>query len=449
MKRMLPFRAAPLLFWLCFAFASLHAQDAQEPPRELPVFQSTSAEAPEAAIGPSVQEVNKALELPLFSAHCLWEEADYEVAKRLGWPEESRTKSSSSYRIYPPQGWMPVAGTKAYTASLYGTDGKMTGVSFIFANKGDIEQMAQLERVSNEREAKRELDKAKRDYKSMIRKDEKQLADTLDALFGPHKIDKTGDSQDTRELVKRWDWRGHTFFLSAPRGEYVALRVLPTIEADNPKLERIPRAEFKKMLAERVVRRENGDVILSELPMVNQGPKGYCMPATWERALRYMGIPADMYVLAMAGGTAVGGGTNLDAMKEGVNGLLRRYGRRLNQFGGPVSIRTVAPIIDKGQPILWVMFSTDEYNEAVNSRMAERKNMTDAAAWKARLADARKAAKKFKPNRSSGHVCMIIGYNKQTDEVAVSDSWGPFFAERWVTVEEAQAVSQGTFLLID
>ena len=36
---------------------------------------------------------------------------------------------------------------------------------------------------------------------------------------------------------------------------------------------------------------------------------------------------------------------------------------------------------------------------------------------------------------------MIIGYNTQTDELAISDSWGPGYAERWITVKEAQDIS--------
>ena len=39
--------------------------------------------------------------------------------------------------------------------------------------------------------------------------------------------------------------------------------------------------------------------------MVNQGPKGYCVPATFERVLRTMGIESDMYLLAMLGGTSL------------------------------------------------------------------------------------------------------------------------------------------------
>ncbi len=43
---------------------------------------------------------------------------------------------------------------------------------------------------------------------------------------------------------------------------------------------------------------------------------------------------------------------------------------------------------------------------------------------------------------------MIIGYNRATGEVAISDSWGPAFAERWLTFEEAEAVSHGEFTIV-
>ena len=46
------------------------------------------------------------------------------------------------------------------------------------------------------------------------------------------------------------------------------------------------------------------------------------------------------------------------------------------------------------------------------------------------------------------HCTMIVGYNKETGEIAFSDSWGERFAERWVRIEEAQAVSKGAFYVI-
>lgn len=44
---------------------------------------------------------------------------------------------------------------------------------------------------------------------------------------------------------------------------------------------------------------------------------------------------------------------------------------------------------------------------------------------------------------------MTIGNNEKTGEIAASDSWGPEFAERWMTEEEANAVSQGQLMVIN
>lgn len=48
----------------------------------------------------------------------------------------------------------------------------------------------------------------------------------------------------------------------------------------------------------------------------------------------------------------------------------------------------------------------------------------------------------------SAHACMIVGYNAETDEIAVSDSWGPNYVERWIPIDQAEQVSQGSIYLI-
>ena len=74
--------------------------------------------------------------------------------------------------------------------------------------------------------------------------------------------------------------------------------------------------------------------------------------------------------------------------------------------------------------------------------------MTDAAAWKKTLAESRKGQKPLQLSRTEGHMCMIVGYNKETGEIAVSDSWGPEFEERWIHATEANQVSFGMCMVI-
>jgi len=393
-------------------------------------------------------DVNHAMGLRLWDQEVLWEEDADTVAGRAGWKEESKTSTSSSYRKYPFPA-EEVFGRKAYSLSLHGAEGKAAAVSIIFANKGDVERMFEPDPTWPDHRIKREAEQFTRNYQRVVQEDFRSLSKTLEELFGQHSTERLGASRQTTEQARRWDWQGHTFLLSSPNNEFTVLRIIPTEEAGpTVGVERIAKNDLREELAGRVVREENGDVMITEIPMVDQGPKGYCVPATWERVLRYMGIPADMNVLAMAGDTGVGGGTSTTAIATGANMLIQRHGRRLASSRGRINASTLAPHIDRGLPIMWTMYVVPEINELISSRTRERKQVTDWEEWKKSLDPFRRAARQIKTERDAGHVCMIIGYNRQTGEVAVSDSWGPAFALRWMTMEEAEAVSQGEFQII-
>lgn len=389
-------------------------------------------------------EVNAACGAPLFADDNLWDDEADLLAQRLKLPLESLTSDQSSFRLYPAAD-ARFFGARPYSQALLAEDGKPAGLSLVFANKGDA--VAHVSGSLDNRDVAGRRSEL-RDNKEAIEQDAKTLAGALNSLFGTPSNARLGEGREMREKVLRWDWKGHAFLLSSPRGEYVALRILPTDTAGSGGKSRVPDAVMKERLAARVEHRPNGDVILRDMPMVNQGPKGYCVPATWERAMRYMGVPADMYVLAMAGGTGAGGGTSVENISWAVRDAVTGAGRRMESPPIKLSPDGVAKFIDEGLPIMWAMFSTDEFNAAADARMRARKDMTDPQTWAASLLEARKAAKKMRKDPEAGHVCMIIGYNKQTGELAVSDSWGPQFAERWVTPEEAKAVSQDSFYVI-
>ena len=228
----------------------------------------------------------------------------------------------------------------------------------------------------------------------------------------------------------------------------MALRIVSTKYADEGDNSRVTDAELKARASGRIERRPNGDVILKDIPMVNQGPKGYCVPATWERAMRYMAVPADMYILAMTAKTNAGGGTSFDAIAAAAKSALVMGGRKIQSVSMKVDPTTVAKFIDSGLPVMWALSSTTEYNNVLNSRMKDRAKMTDPVLWKKTLSKLRIGQRPFQINPDDGHMCMIIGYNKQTGEIAVSDSWGPAFAERWVLGVEANQVSLGEMTVI-
>jgi hypothetical protein len=438
----------------------------------------------------NVDKVNRIMGVPLFKDASLWGEDDGIVARRLGWPKESMTTTQSSYRLYPSaQAPVTILGAQACSCVLYATHGNPTEVSIVFVNQGDydwkqnyIAAAKQLRpdwtpqdsapdgagttsTTSHPRTALdclSTLDDGDRDHVVRVVQDQfedalkqaaQSLTDGLTKLFGdPQHMGFGGGDSDTRERVQRWDWQGHAFLLSSPKDAYVALRIVPAAFADNyGKGDDVDSDALKATLAQRVKRADNGDVVVTDIPMVDQGPKGYCVPATWERYLRYLGIPADMYLLANAAGTSQDG-TNLDAMVQNVDSLVTLYHRRIDASSGDLDLPTLAKSLDAGLPLMWTCNVHIPFERAVSQRMADRAAVTDWSAWTAKLADQDKTeipAEITQTPIDGGHQRMIIGYNPKTNEVAISDSWSRAFAIRWLTLDEANAINAGQTYVIE
>ncbi|MEM9480959.1 MAG: hypothetical protein AAGA58_14990, partial [Verrucomicrobiota bacterium] len=233
-------------------------------------------------------------------------------------------------------------------------------------------------------------------------------------------------------------------------GEYVGLQIQPTAVADaGGKTARVSDADVRARIRANVERRSNGDVVIANLPMVDQGPKGYCVPATFERCMRYLDVPADMYLLAMAGQSGLGGGTSPELLIRSIGSDVKRKGRRFDELGSrDLSVSKLSKYIDAGLPVVWSMCSTNWFNETANARTAERKQTTDWGAWAKKMEAAADAAKDREQANSNHHVVIIIGYNEETDEIAFTDSWGPRYAERWITIPEAETVTSDRLYVI-
>jgi hypothetical protein len=380
-------------------------------------------------------ELNQLLGVPLFNDSNLWDDPVTEVAARLGWPMESQTDAQSSYRKYS-SGDYHILKCRAYSSALYGESGQARRLSLVFANKGDFRY--------SDPPTDDEIDT----MESSIQDDFARIETLLTQQLGASERQQFGSGRGIKQLIERWDWKTHAFLLASQDGEYVNLKIMHTAQADNKgRGERLSDTALRSLTTENLRSEPNGDVFITNIPMVNQGPKGYCVPATFERYLRYMQIPADMYILAMAGQTQIGGGTSLSNLIESIDGYIASQSRSMKQLKETIKLRTVKKYIDKGLPIIWTMYSSREYNKFVNERSAQRLKVSDWESWEDRT-QSESRSQELRQDYMSAHACMIIGYNKETDEIAVSDSWGPSYAVRWVPVEQAEQVSQGSIYVI-
>ena len=412
----------------------------------------------------NADKVDKAFGVTLFKDPSLWKEDDIFVAKRLGWPEESRTRTQSSYRLYPTdKAPITILGATAYSCVLYAEKGYPTELSIVFVNEGDydwnrkfIDQAKTKLKDTDETTASDDVADIQKsihdDFEKALKQDAQTITDALTHLFGNPAFQGFGGGAETREQVKRWDWQGHAFLLSTPRDTYVRLSIVPTTVADNYGTgATIDRDALKALLLQRVTRADSGDVVVTDIPMVDQGPKGYCVPATWERYLRFLGIPADMYVLAMAAGSS-SQGTNLDAMTENVDSLVGEYHRKIDAFDGDLDMNTIAKNIDMGLPLMWSCTIHIAFEKAISHRFKDRANVTDWDAWAKQLADGddKEIAQEITGDQTmGGHQRMIIGYNAKTNEIAISDSWSKAFTIRWMTLKEANGINLGETYVIE
>ncbi len=392
-------------------------------------------------------KLNPASGHPLFSGTPFEVRQATEIATALGLPQESKTRHGASWRLYQRDGSSyRLFGVMPYSLALYAdANGFATSLSAVFTNKGDFGSKAgEAEKhfEGGNETTEEALDKA-------IKKDDQILEDALRAVLGEPRVQRFGEGKSRRTL-RRWDWNGHSVLLSREPGEYVSLMVVPVDLAEaNGRTARTTDKTIRERLKTDVRRDPNGDVYQTQIPMVNQGPKGYCVPATFERAMRTMGIEADMYLLAMVGGTGIGGGTSVGRLLDAVRSQVYGKGRRTRDIPlKELRVKEVKSFLDEGIPVMWTMMAVDEYGKITSENSKNRKSVTDWAAHAASLKEiAAPFAKKEKPNENH-HICLIVGYNEATDELAVSDSWGAAFERRWVPAKVANWASQGSIFLI-
>ncbi len=393
--------------------------------------------------------INKSIGHELFEGATLWNQPTAEVAKRLKWPKESSTDQSSSYRYYTSPVYQFLGG-HPYCATLYGgAGGKTTHLSLVFANKGDFGSVAgfaedHFKKIHPGTKPPGSLDEA-------IELDAQLIAESLTTSLGEPTKQYYGEKEDKRKVL-RWDEGEHAFLLSQIEGEYTSLLIVSKDNADKQgKVAFVKDSDLKKLVVKNVVKEANGDTLIKNIPMVDQGPKGYCAPATFERAMRYMLVPADMYLLATAATTAAGG-TNTTMLADSCKRIVRSKARRIKDLDleKDLKMRRVKQYIDKGVPILWQMRSLQSYNKIANERTKQRADVTDFSEWTATIAaEAEKVIPTMENNETNHHICMIIGYNEETNELAVSDSWGPRYELRWIHLDIAKAVTNRGGFVID
>jgi len=193
-------------------------------------------------------------------------------------------------------------------------------------------------------------------------------------------------------------------------------------------------------LADHVTSTDEGDVFIQNIPMVDQGPKGYCVVASVQRLFEFYSIPADQHQLAQIAGSDAAMGTSLLAIAEALrkidfrfktrfrihamshNGSLVTVNQRQMSVGKPFSendfLRMIRRSVDSGVPVLWsLQLGLFPEIPAIS------------------------------PQTSGGHMRMIIGYNDEKSQLLFSDSWGAGHELKRMDMGHAYKASQALFTI--
>lgn len=314
---------------------------------------------------------------------------------------------------------MPALGAQLMQLSIATADGRLRQIDMVFANKGDS------------------VESRERDFRSHFRQTRKAVAGALRGAFGlPQRgrVPIAGKAQ----MADYWQIADAIVVMDDERNEFIIVRIIPggAAAAAVPSARELKKQVRDTDFSQRVRREANGDVYIAGIPMVNQGDKGYCAPSTIERCFRYYGVQGiDMHRIAEESGTAFGGGTAVRDMINAMRPYFRRYGLRLDATA--LKFRQLQREINAGYPMLWTLYASDEFLMRMqgNSLARQRQGFQD---WVKVL-----RKQKVLPGRRSGaHICLIIGYNAESNEIAISNSWGPGYEIHWVSMRDAEAVTQ-------
>ena len=227
-----------------------------------------------------------------------------------------------------------------------------------------------------------------------------------------------------------------------------------------------------------VKKNAEGDVWVDNVPMVDQGQKGYCAAATSERILRYYGFTIDEHEIAQSAGTTAQGGTSISEMVQTVRtvGSKCRLG-----FSSIVSMTSDMRDIEKDieqynkaaksegeKEISMSMFmhgnvlQIGEMNAAMKPKVVKKMRTKDSR-YKKFLAGVKTQVDQGipvfwgvtlgmfpepgLPQASGGHMRLIIGYNVKTHEILYTDTWGAGHELKRMPEDWAFAITHDAFFL--
>ncbi|MGJ8697122.1 MAG: C39 family peptidase [Verrucomicrobiaceae bacterium] len=360
--------------------------------------------------------------------------------------------SSAQKAIRAPGGQFSLMGLDVGEIVVRGKGGKVGNASLSIFNRGDDGTML------------------RDDYDALMRQWKSGLDDKLKER--PEERHKAGAVS-----IDGWMWKkGRIVFLlegsvtkKTNRVEFVRLRMGYADSMEDKK-----EVKRRGSLDDNVVEKENGDVLVTNVPMVDQGEKGYCVVASVERVARYFGLDVDQHELAQLADTSAEG-TYPDKMEKAFKRLTGRIHVRTLKLMDYDYKQTVSDYkayekearkqgaetfdidLDRSYIIaqgFWANLNPEIF-KVVKAREAKydffkrkTKEFVDQGVpicWTLYLGMFKEGDM---PQSRGGHMRLIVGYNEEKEEVLYTDSWGEGHELKRMPAIEAWCMTTGMYAMV-
>lgn len=307
-------------------------------------------------------------------------------------------------------------------------NGKLNGITFSLFNRGDSAAMNAEE------------------FQRIVKVCGKHTSDILLARPTPKKADPTQGL-----LAEGWIWiapRGMASLEHNPEAshgdvEFLRLKIAPRDAKGAFAAAFQGRSAAAKLseLPKNVTKAANGDVYIKDIPMVDQGQKGYCVVATAQRLFEYYGIPADQHQIAQVAGTDAKAGTSTVAMAEALGKIDYRFKTHFKILGMMSSTNQLVEV-DARKMTAGKNVTKEQFAKAIHRHIDEGIPLL----WGLNLGKYPEDPP-IALQTSGSHMRMIIGYNDPTGQVLFSDSWGAGHELKRMTLDNAYSATQGLFVM--
>ena len=285
---------------------------------------------------------------------------------------------------------------------------------------------------------------------------------------------KIGDMSLGEMLVNWKDGAPHsmTVMINTSRegrefeAEFIRMKAGPTEDsiARGDASSRARKADIKQH-----VRKEGKLVVIQDIPMVDQGQKGYCVVATAARIFAYYGMDyVDQHELASLANTSADGGTNTAAMAENLKKIGTRFQIRikvLDSLANSRDFRNLLKAYNRAASKLkkekvenehdWSGFWDNADGEVLKLARAGSPSQVDRwlnaikpyimagipVFWSVQLGIVPEPLRLSQTR--GGHLRLITGFDEEKKTLIFSDSWGAAHTEKEMPLADAIAITTG------